>query len=1244
MLNVSEKLILSDDVDDDLTQHIIGTHMDDLTQIYSSHITIRGSATFNNALLSSTSDNFFSQPIHDSKNVSMLSNNAIIQVDGIPFELLQVPHIFWMKSIDQVKAVYTLQLRVLYFIVLIKFFFAQNFGDINFSQEINVPRLSAFFLNKYPANNFFKLNAELHLSSKNQSLLSVILHDIKIEGNLNTNQNTSTMLHLLSSKAIRRLDNLNVDLPALAQFNSRLFIKDLQTNIDTNNFIRRSILSNVSTLNSDHGHLFEKHGRKHFTNKLVVKSKIIIENAASACIRIQEFNEYHELSDFFNSLSSFDRQRKFPGTIVFDSNLKSEHISVNNFIDNSQESNRSHDLNEILSGIFTLRKSIVRNLNVEGDAVFKPEIDNQQFNGVNVKLLNSVNVTGLLSSTIMKNPQLDGKLVDIHGEKMFKRDLTTQFVQISAYNEKNNTNDWMHNALRSQRQVRLAPQIVESANWTFSHLNADFLLCHDINGILITRSGNANKPNAIIINRHPYEAIHIHSDLAFSNILQVDREVGLNASETRPCNADIILSDVAHPAQLHWKALSLSAMLIISDKSNSSYKGTLSHVFQMAVLNNGNQKFADGASLKCSCSKTLSFSKVEVNYSNHSINGVNMFTIVNEAIMRNALILDQPIIIDGSKQFLMNNIVCEGPINLSSGDFTVNTINTISILEMNQTMVRNAFEIHINSGQKIFLAGILKSSNLNMLEGQTINGDIVENMVFVGFARLQQSGASVAFERMNNVGLSRLHAMENMNVVNLAEMSVNFFLQNRVKMSGSADDTHRTVKAQTVDGTLSFMHLVLAGNETNIEKINDVLCDDIVLKQSEQKQQIIGFKEIAGNLFLNKPCYTWQINNIEIVSGYTKTIFLDQNHTIEGLTVPNSFYVNVLGPTSLYQTFNDIDVIKTIFEHVGSIHNTYNSNHLDNPNIPYHILRHIDATNELKVVLNIAEPFDIANMESVRRTWFTIDRKIFTVEDSNGCPMQYHIEEMHPPYEELIIRRSLANQRLLLINFHEVLLVQVHTQFPPTANCSSSIPVQSIVYTNYKEILVLPNAIVESLHVFNIENNLYILLQIYGDGIVIYRQNTDLEWSEMGVIPLASQNSNTLRVIDWQKTIHLIVAERLHSIATDNNSESKLQLYRFDLARQTFIPFNEIVGNYDIVSIVETGPKRLYASDSNNDLYLVIGLKSAKLISFWRYDAITTDHKKQNFYFSHNIEAISTFKDNGRCLYMLLRLRTVFCL
>lgn len=103
VLNVSEQLTLSNDEGDDLTQHIIGTHIDDLTQIYNGHVTIRGSVTFDNVLVSSTGDNFFSQPFHDTGPVPAAQvNEAVVQVNGLPFDILKVPHQFWMKNVDQV--------------------------------------------------------------------------------------------------------------------------------------------------------------------------------------------------------------------------------------------------------------------------------------------------------------------------------------------------------------------------------------------------------------------------------------------------------------------------------------------------------------------------------------------------------------------------------------------------------------------------------------------------------------------------------------------------------------------------------------------------------------------------------------------------------------------------------------------------------------------------------------------------------------------------------------------------------------------------------------------------------------------------------------------------------------------------------------------------------------------------------------------------------------------------------------
>lgn len=107
-MNVRDKLQLADGEGENMTDHIIGTHPKDLMQIYTRQVTIRGSLTLGNVLVSSTRDNFYSQPIHidwsandDPFNVPM-SEVAAIVVNGSPFVLENVTKDFWMKSIDQV--------------------------------------------------------------------------------------------------------------------------------------------------------------------------------------------------------------------------------------------------------------------------------------------------------------------------------------------------------------------------------------------------------------------------------------------------------------------------------------------------------------------------------------------------------------------------------------------------------------------------------------------------------------------------------------------------------------------------------------------------------------------------------------------------------------------------------------------------------------------------------------------------------------------------------------------------------------------------------------------------------------------------------------------------------------------------------------------------------------------------------------------------------------------------------------
>lgn len=122
--NVNESLVLSDDEGDDMTQHIVGTHIDDLTQIYNGRVAIRGSLTFNNLLVASNRDNFFSQPIHidtNSMDPVQQENQAKIEINNMPFDIEKVSKRFWMKSIDQVRDERQSRIRVMvsiYFFIL----------------------------------------------------------------------------------------------------------------------------------------------------------------------------------------------------------------------------------------------------------------------------------------------------------------------------------------------------------------------------------------------------------------------------------------------------------------------------------------------------------------------------------------------------------------------------------------------------------------------------------------------------------------------------------------------------------------------------------------------------------------------------------------------------------------------------------------------------------------------------------------------------------------------------------------------------------------------------------------------------------------------------------------------------------------------------------------------------------------------------------------------------------------------
>lgn len=102
---VENSLKLSDDEGENLTEHIVGTHMDDLTQIYNGKLIIKGPVDVKNICSQKNSEDMtFGRDFQTdgpAASVESAPQDTKWIVNGIQFD----PNIgqkYWMKSVNQV--------------------------------------------------------------------------------------------------------------------------------------------------------------------------------------------------------------------------------------------------------------------------------------------------------------------------------------------------------------------------------------------------------------------------------------------------------------------------------------------------------------------------------------------------------------------------------------------------------------------------------------------------------------------------------------------------------------------------------------------------------------------------------------------------------------------------------------------------------------------------------------------------------------------------------------------------------------------------------------------------------------------------------------------------------------------------------------------------------------------------------------------------------------------------------------
>lgn len=106
---VTGNLTLSEREDVKISRHIVGTKLDDLSQIYNGKVRIRGSLKVDHIVISQPNLNhgrtIYSNIQQNPLNTHNSMQNAVpnVIIDGHLFDATTIQNEYWMKNIDQVK-------------------------------------------------------------------------------------------------------------------------------------------------------------------------------------------------------------------------------------------------------------------------------------------------------------------------------------------------------------------------------------------------------------------------------------------------------------------------------------------------------------------------------------------------------------------------------------------------------------------------------------------------------------------------------------------------------------------------------------------------------------------------------------------------------------------------------------------------------------------------------------------------------------------------------------------------------------------------------------------------------------------------------------------------------------------------------------------------------------------------------------------------------------------------------------
>lgn len=694
--------------------------------------------------------------------------------------------------------------------------------------------------------------------------------NFKAEVNVTANLVTNSKLQLQTfvSNTYNRLENAKIKLNAKLTLERAVVNAYESQTFNLTKYMRRA-----------NGALVHK--AKQFMQNMYLHGDIISPDTTENMSKIHHLNDYIDLSNILSTIFQVaDKEANHPTVVISEKDFKAIVISIEN-IEQKYVKLKKPGTQIVFYNILNVVEHQIRSLMIDGDVRFSSKTAKSQIQNNFVRIINQIEAHSFFNAIVAKSQSNTKKTIEIAGSKTFISEMNISFSHVNEFNKHVQVRDWFSNALRQQRTEKRVEQVLKNSSWQLVDTISDnFEVKQNVNGISFSVS---NQSSYAIFNQ--FQTIELSSDISFSSDVKINNK--FNCNQLRPCKVNKLALKTLHISQSTWDKLDLIGdAKLLKAAQNEASTGDTFNFLKGALSANADSIVVTDIIFKTNSGKILKRASTESSNRPNAVlvNDINLVEMFNDALLlRNKS--EHKLASFHSEKYLKDTF-SSGSENLAFGSNVVQLINDVDLKRLGSSIFNgNSNDIDATPWQRIFFLNNIETQAMYVNKNETINGISFQDVYFI-YSEISNMRPAISFQNFLNLN-NQIPIVVDLviDVKSINGFNWNYFIGNRFKLKNQLQEVY-----ELFDGYLTFENLILSGDKVKIDQINEVVYDDIVLKNLVENQEISGNKQISL-LQIKKPCHAWKVNSFEFVSMYASTVLQSHMQVIDKLVIKYPFHL-----------------------------------------------------------------------------------------------------------------------------------------------------------------------------------------------------------------------------------------------------------------------------------------------------------------------------------------------------------------